>query len=87
MLEVSPGIGKPTSAPPRTVAGVVFRCHKAGVLHYVWMSENRRLICSQAGSETYHARIDGKTLQGPRRGKRFRTLENAMRAAVAAINT
>lgn len=81
-------INKPTSAKPRTVEGVVFRCYRTGMLKTAWRSDDGRL---EAGdnyhSTTYYAAVDGAGIGATPtslRCKRFRSLENAMRAAVKA---
>ena len=72
---------KPTSASPQVIDGVTFRCYHTGIQRYEWRSDDGR--CS-AGlnpfSSTYYGQADGTTIK-----KRFRSLTNAMKAAVAAF--
>lgn len=79
-------VEKPTSAPPKVVMGVTFRCYPSGILQYEWRSDDARLVAWQCPHrESYRATVDGKGVFAPGRSdrlKRFRTLENAMRAAV-----
>lgn len=76
MTEYQP---KRTSAPPRVIDGVTFLCWRLGICRYVWRSEDGRIAADRIGDcSTYWASVDGTRL-----GKRFRSLENAMRAGVA----
>lgn len=71
---------KPTGAAPRTVDGVTFRCFSVGVMLTEWRSEDGRLAAGSSHNHTHNwARVDGTLLP-----TKFRSLENAMRAAVKA---
>jgi len=74
---------KPTSAKPRTIHGVTFRCYKAGVMQTHWISDDDRCRVGLRGMNysTYYAFVDDKGL-----GKKFRKLERAMEAAVKEMN-
>lgn len=69
----------PTKAPPKIANGVTFRCYQigyGGITH--WETDDGRVICAaNGGLSTYYAAVDGENL-----GKRFRSLEGAMRAGV-----
>lgn len=70
----------PTKARPKVVNGVTFRCYKAGILQYKWQSDDGRCAAYDWPQRmTFGASLDGVSLY-----KRFRSLENAMKAAVAA---
>lgn len=77
MTEYQP---KRTSAPPKIIDGVTFLCWRLGICNYVWRSEDGRIAADSNGERsTYWASVDGQGL-----GKRFRSLETAMRAGVKA---
>jgi hypothetical protein len=70
---------KPTSAKPKIIDGVTFRCFSVGVLRYEWRSDDGRLAAyASYNLATYRATVDGLGVGD----KKFRTLENAMKAAV-----
>ncbi len=79
-MELHGEILKPSSAPPRTICGVEFRCYRTGISRYAWFEPaGRGYIGSNRGS-TYYAMFDGKML-----GKRYRTMMTAMEAVAAAL--
>ena len=84
---------KPTSAQPIVIDGFTFRCYRCGVLQHQWRSDDGRLKATRiSGKETYCAAVDGKYLRSNNkrlgsRARRFMTLQNAMRAAVAAAQS
>lgn len=70
---------KRTGARPQTISGVTFNCWHTGILRYEWRSDDNRLAAgSNYNKATYYGEVDGQRL-----GKKFRTLTNAMAAAVA----
>ncbi len=73
---------KPMSARTKTVDNVIFRPYRTGVGRYEWRSDDNRLCVGQRGSlSTYYAAV------GPERlATRFRSLENAMSAAVKSAS-
>jgi hypothetical protein len=76
---------KRTGAAPKVVDGVTFHCYRTGILTTEWRSEDGRLGASLYSQyhATYVARVGEKYLEWFF-GKRFRSLENALRAAVKA---
>lgn len=78
----------PTSAPPRTVGGRVWRCYSTGVHKSEWRShEGRCAVGSFASLSSYWAKVDGAIILSggrPGRSKRFRSLRTAMEAAAKA---
>lgn len=74
---------KRTSAPPKVINGVTFCCWRLGICNYVWRSEDGRLAANRRGERsTFWASVDGQRLP-----TRFRSLDAAMRAAVAKATT
>lgn len=71
-----------TGALPKTVEGVKFHCYRLGPFQHEWRSEDGRCAAGYRGStlSTFWASIDGKRLM-----TRFRSIQNAMRAAVKAV--
>lgn len=72
---------KPTSARPKIIDGVAFRCYQSGVAAYYWQSDDARIVArgNHFRSVTYSAFVDKKII-----GQRYRSIENAMRAGVKA---
>jgi hypothetical protein len=79
MTHTNPEYGKCLSGRPRVYKGVTFRPYRRGILLYIWVSDCERFKVFHLGQSgtTYAAMADGKDL-----GKRFRSIENAMLAAV-----
>jgi hypothetical protein len=78
-------IEKATGAIPITVQGVTFRCYCTGILRYRWVSDDGLCAVSESPhSSTYTATVNGVTLRAADgvRARRFRSLKNAMVAAV-----
>lgn len=73
-----------TGAKPKVVEGVTFHCHRNGTLRYEWRSEDGRVRCGDRSGtlSTYYAIVDGAMWS-----TRFRSLENAMRAAITGKRT
>jgi hypothetical protein len=72
---------KPTRALPQVIDGVTFRCYHTGIQRYEWRSDDGR--CSAGCNpflNTFYGKADGTTIK-----KRFRSLTNAMKAAIAAL--
>lgn len=75
-----------TGAPPRMIDGIEFCCWRTGIAFYEWRSPDGRLSVWSAFRNTgYHASVDGATIAGanPKKSKKFKTIENAARAAIA----
>lgn len=75
---------KPTSAPARTVKGVIFRCWRVAILSYEWRSEDGRcVVCQPYGRDSYIVNVDGAGIRNKSdKRKRFRLWITAARAAV-----
>jgi hypothetical protein len=71
---------KPSSASPRTIGGVQFRCYKTGISNYCWFDPSGRSRIGSNRGSTYFAVLDGVLL-----GKRYRSLRSAMLATAAAL--
>ena len=87
MSEPTPTSGRPTSAPPRTVSGHVWRCFSTGVMQTEWRTEDGRCTVTRTPRLSgFNARTDGQLVVGanPAKAKLFQTLANAMIGAVAA---
>ena len=78
-------MNKPTGAK-RTIKGVVFVCYRTGPMQSKWMSEGGRLtVRATLSLSGYFASIDGEAVRSASgKPKQFRTIENAMTAAVKA---
>ena len=71
-----------TKATPKVINGVTFRCYKTGIAQSTWRSDDGRCAAwSPAHRNSHRASVDGVGLK-----TRFRSLENAMKAAVAVAS-
>lgn len=72
-----------SKAPPKIIDGVTFTCWRTFdgyISRYKWRSDDGRCVAwSPTHADTHRAAVDGGAI-----GKKFRSLENAMRAAVKA---
>jgi hypothetical protein len=78
----------PVTSACKVVAGVEWRSWKVGIGVYEWRDTSGLLRAGKFGLQTFWASVDGKILQTKsgkyhRRAMRFRSLEAAMREAVA----
>jgi transcriptional regulator with XRE-family HTH domain len=74
-------VPRQTNAPPKQVAGVVFRLHKIGLDQHWWKSDDGRIECYRTpGKKTFETNIDNIPLL-----QRSHTLEAAMRKGVQAL--
>lgn len=69
-----------TSARPMVVSDITFYCYHIGILRYEWRSHGGRFVAGRrSNTTTYYARVGDETIP-----KKFRSLKNAMKAAIAA---
>jgi len=72
---------KPTSARPKIIDGVTFRCYPGSFLgEYFWKSDDGRLRVFPP-TWPYRHQSYGASVDGVRIDRNFRSLENAMKSA------
>lgn len=82
-MTAKPEIFERTSAPPRTIDGMTFRCYRVGIMKNEWHADSDRSISigSTLSLASHWASVDGRVI-----GNSYRDLTGALKAAAKAAN-